>query len=60
MQISLDQQRLHLVNVQEEDESLYMCVAKNSAGEATREFQLIVICKFFIYLKIFGTFFHFK
>lgn len=34
-----------MINVQEEDEALYMCIVKNSAGEANREFQLVVICK---------------
>uniref|UniRef100_A0A914V1Q2 Ig-like domain-containing protein n=1 Tax=Plectus sambesii TaxID=2011161 RepID=A0A914V1Q2_9BILA len=43
MQISLDRTRLVMVNVQKADETIYTCVARNPAGEASREFQLIVL-----------------
>ncbi len=43
MQISLDQTQIHMVNVQEEDEAVYTCVAKNRAGQDTHQFQLIVL-----------------
>jgi hypothetical protein len=46
MQISLDRTRLVMVNVQKADETIYTCVARNPAGEATREFQLIVLGMF--------------
>uniref|UniRef100_A0A914RG71 Ig-like domain-containing protein n=1 Tax=Parascaris equorum TaxID=6256 RepID=A0A914RG71_PAREQ len=42
-QISLDKTRLVLMNVRKEDEAVFTCVAKNSAGQAAREFELIVL-----------------
>lgn len=42
-QISLDKTRLVLMNVHKEDEAVFTCVAKNSAGQAAREFELIVL-----------------
>ncbi|VDK28789.1 unnamed protein product [Gongylonema pulchrum] len=43
MQIALDKTRLVLVNIQKDGEATYTCVAKNSAGQATQEFDVIVL-----------------
>ncbi|EFO22762.2 hypothetical protein LOAG_05722 [Loa loa] len=43
MQISLDKTRLVVVSIQKEAEGTYTCVARNSAGQATREFDVTVI-----------------
>lgn len=49
-QISLDRNRLVMVNVEKDNEATYTCLAKNSAGEASREFLLNVLGKFHISL----------
>ncbi|CAG9531886.1 unnamed protein product [Cercopithifilaria johnstoni] len=43
MQISLDKTRLVIVSMEKEAEDTYICVARNSAGQATREFDIAVI-----------------
>uniref|UniRef100_A0A0R3RPN6 Immunoglobulin I-set domain protein n=1 Tax=Elaeophora elaphi TaxID=1147741 RepID=A0A0R3RPN6_9BILA len=42
-QISLDKTRLVIVSMEKEAEGTYACVARNSAGQATREFDVAVI-----------------
>ncbi|VDK86259.1 unnamed protein product, partial [Onchocerca ochengi] len=43
MQISLDKTRLVIVSIQKDAEGTYTCVARNLAGQATREFDVTVI-----------------
>ncbi|VBB33721.1 unnamed protein product, partial [Acanthocheilonema viteae] len=43
MQISLDKSRLVIVRMAKEAEGTYICVARNSAGQATREFDVAVM-----------------
>lgn len=43
MQISLDKTRLVIANTEKEAEGTYTCVARNSAGQATREFDVAII-----------------
>uniref|UniRef100_A0A915PVG6 Ig-like domain-containing protein n=1 Tax=Setaria digitata TaxID=48799 RepID=A0A915PVG6_9BILA len=43
VQISLDKTRLVMVSVDRDVEGTYACVARNSAGQATREFDVTVI-----------------
>ncbi|KAM3729054.1 Hemicentin-1 [Dirofilaria immitis] len=43
MQISLDRTQLVIVSIQKDSEGTYTCVARNSAGQATQEFDVIVV-----------------
>lgn len=36
-----------MVNIQKEAEGTYICVARNSAGQATQEFDVAVIGRYF-------------
>lgn len=42
MQLSLDRERLVIINVQKEDEATFSCVAKNFAGKAHQYINLNV------------------
>lgn len=50
MQISLDKTRLVIVNVEKEAEGTYTCVAQNLAGQAAREFDVVVIGRYFEFM----------
>ncbi|GMT05475.1 hypothetical protein PENTCL1PPCAC_27649, partial [Pristionchus entomophagus] len=41
--VALDKTRLVIVNAQKEHEDAYTCIAKNQAGSAVREFDVIVL-----------------